>query len=175
VTPLGLDLSVRSTGWAVWGVGRFAGRVRTDLTAHAGWSDIRRRTHIADRIGEMGVDIWPFLAVIEAPFAGPNRKTGEALAMLHAVVLDRLGDTTPVAYVTTTTLKKHLAGRGDADKQQMVTAAQQVGYPGAQNDEADAWGLALIGHHLLGGGDHLTPMRAACLAAVTWETPMVAS
>ena len=171
-TPLGLDLSVRSTGWAVWGGA--AGRIRTNLTAHTGWSDIRRRTVIADRIDTITGDFWPVLAVIEAPFAGTNRKTGRDLNMLHAVVLDRLGDTCPVAYVTTSTLKKHLAGRGDADKHQMIAAAQTVGYTGRQDDEADAWGLALIGHHLLGGVDHLTPMRAACLAAVTWETPMVA-
>lgn len=171
MTPLGLDLSIRSTGWAIWGGA--AGRIRTDLTAHAGWSDIRRRRHIAHEVACLTSR--PLLAVIEASFAGPNRKTGEALAMLHAVVLDRLGDTCPAAYVTTGTLKKHLAGRGDADKQQMIAAAQTVGYPGRQNDEADAWGLALIGHHLLGGTDHLTPMRAACLAAVRWETPMVAT
>lgn len=178
--PLGLDLSCTSTGWAVYG--KEFGRIRTDLAEHIGLSDIDKRRHTAAAVEVLTAGTaWAYLSlgvslvVIEAPFAMPGRpKVNRKIDMLHGVILDRLPYGLPVAYVPPKVLKVHLAGRGDADKQQMIAAAQAAGYSGKQNDEADAYGLALIGHHLLGGIDHLTPQRAACLAQVAWEVPMVA-
>lgn len=167
--PIGLDLSLTSTGWAVWGGA--CGRIRPK-----GISGIERRTWIAGQVGgvveKAGWD-WGKLAVIEAV---PTARAFAAvpLGMLHGVVLKELDDIDvgAIAYVTTGVLKKHLAGTGTAKKEQMVAAAQALGYQGKSNDEADAYGLALIGHHLLGGTTHLTPQRAALLASVAWEIPM---
>lgn len=171
---LGLDLSLTSTGWAVWGGD--GGRIRTDLAAQrwARYAPISRRRYIADEVHELAHPHDSVLAVIEKSYIGAvNPKTGIDLAMLHAVVLDHLPWTVEgIVYVRPATAKKHLAGKGDAGKDEMIEAAQAVGYPGEQTDEADAWGLALLGHHLLGGTDHMTPHRASCLAAAEWVVPM---
>ena len=179
VTPVGLDLSLVSSGWAIWG-GQ-VGRVRTDLAAARPLcrNPIARRHHIAAQLYEhvrRTTSVCYRLVVLEKRYTdAKNRKTGLDLAALHAVVLDELdglGGYTAFAYVAPATLKRHLAGRGGAGKDEMVAAAQAVGYTGSQDDEADAWGLALLGHHLLGGTEHLTPHRLSCLAAVEWLVPL---
>lgn len=178
--PLGLDLSVTSTGWAVWGGD--VGRIRTDvLPASRLGKGYERRRYIADAIEAVVAaavrPAWltppvPVAVVMEAV---PTKGAFDIVttAMLHGVVLDVLGPLeVPVASVPASTLKKHLAGNGRAEKPQMIAAARAVGYEGDQHDEADAVGLALIGHHLLGGEEHLTPMRAACLSSVRWLVPL---
>lgn len=171
---LGLDLSLTSTGWAVWGGD--VGRIRTDVghPKKEGLKGIERRNWIAGGVFDLLDRQYPLLplVVIEAvPTHGAHSLV--PLAMLHGVVLDFLPDNgCAVAYVPGSVLKKHLAGKGNADKHQMVAAAQAVGYKGNQADEADAYGLALIGHHLLGGQEHRTAMRDACLANVSWEVPL---
>lgn len=178
---VGLDLSVRCTGWAVWGGP--TGLVRTDLAATKHLKGIARRRYIADMVGAVIHDeagAWRIvpksrvLVVIENHVAGAKtRQTAIILGQLHAVVLDTLATLRcPIVYVAPATAKKALAGKGGASKDEMIAAAQRCGYEGAQTDEADAWGLALIGHHLLGGSDHLTPHRASCLAAVEWVVPL---
>lgn len=180
MVPIGLDLSLTSTGWAVWGGA--VGRIRTDLAHHRGLKGIERRAYIARSLSAAAYEgAWDgqtyrdVLVVIEKSYTNQvNPKTGIDLAMLHAVVLHVLDDSLApsVVYVTPSTAKKHLAGKGGASKDEMITAARSVGYQGDQTDEADAYGLALIGHHLLGGTDHLTPHRASCLAAVEWLVPL---
>lgn len=180
VIAVGLDLSLVSTGWAVWGAD--VGRVRTDLAQHRGLEGTERRAYIAASLAAAvyegcwdGQTYRDCLVVIEKSYVGtPNVKTALDLAMLHAVVLHVFGDVLApaVAYVMPSTSKKHLAGKGGASKDDMIAAAQRCGYGGSQTDEADAYGLALLGHHLLGGTDHLTPHRASCLAAVEWVVPL---
>lgn len=182
MTPIGLDLSVVSTGWCAHGVD--VGRIRTDIGPAKTLKGIDRRRYIADQVEAVIAAAvrprWlrppvPVLCVIEKSYVGgvTSTQTGIDLAMLHAVVLDLLGPLRcPIAYVAPSTLKKHLAGKGGASKAEMVAAAQAAGYGGHQDDEADAFGLALIGHHLLGGHDHLAPHRSSCLQAVEWLVPL---
>ena len=167
LTPIGLDLSLVSTGWAVYG--GEVGRIRPKKL-----SGTERRRWIADQVvetwfAEYGRSGTPVVYVIESvPTHGAHSVV--PLGMLHGVVLNALdGKADGIAYVPGPVLKKHLTGKGNAKKEQMVEAAQALGYKGKSHDEADAFGLALLGHHLLGGTDHLTPMRSACLAGVTWE------
>lgn len=173
---VGLDLSLTSTGWAVWD--RRCGRVRTDLVAtrHIKGHPVKRRRYIAEGVGDAIHAIeGEVLVVIEKSFVSHavSKQTAMDLASLHAVVLDHLPwQVVGIAYCTPGTTKKHLSGKGGADKDQMIAAAQACGYKGDQTDEADAYGLALLGHHLLGGTDHLTPHRASCLAAVEWLVPL---
>lgn len=167
---VGLDLSLVSTGWCI---GSECGRIRPKKM-----SGIQRRAWIADEVLDVGdhADVAILnhvLFVIEAvPTHGAHSIV--PLGMLHGVVLHRLyeWEAGAVAYVPGPTLKKFLAGSGNAKKEQMVAAAQALGYAGESHDEADAFGLALIGHHLLGGTDHLTPQRSALLASVAWEIPL---
>lgn len=176
---IGLDLSVVSTGWCIHG--GEVGRIRTNVGPAKKLKDIERRRFIADSIeaviaaavrpGWLKAPV-PVLIVLEAVPTHGARAIVE-LAALHGVVLDLLGPLgCPIVYVTGSSLKKSLAGAGNADKDRMVAAARAVGYGGDQHDEADAVGLALIGHHLLGGEEHLTPMRAACLSSVRWLVPL---
>lgn len=187
VTPLGVDLALVKTGWADL-YNKDAGLIRTDLASTGKPKGIERRRYIADQLEER---VWlaasplrvtdltdppldQVLVVIENHVVDIVAKsTAIGLGQLHAVVLDTLAPLRcPVAYVAPKSLKKFLAGSGKADKDAMVAAARACGYQGHQEDEADAWGLALIGHHLLGGQDHLTAHRASCLAAVEWVVPM---
>jgi len=163
---LGVDLSLRSSGWALWGGA--CGRIRTDLRAQRGMTPIVRRRHIAERVVAVAEDAAePVLVVVERSWIGPS---ASALVLLHGVVADAVERSgAALVYVAPSLLKRHALGRGSAIKAEMVGAAQRAGYAGAQNDEADAWMLALVGHHLLNGTDHLTPQRAACLAGVEWE------
>lgn len=186
MVPIGLDLSLASTGCAVWGEG--VGLIRTDLapTRYLKGDPIGRRRYIAEKVSDLIHAACPVdvaapastrraLVVIEASHVdhAVSKKTAIALAGLHTVVLDRLPwQVAGIVYVAPSTAKKHLSGRGGASKDQMIGSARSVGYQGKQTDEADAYGLAMLGHHLLGGTDHLTPHRQSCLAAVEWLVPL---
>lgn len=181
---LGIDLALRSTGWATWG-GPW-GRIRTDLVAHKGLTAIHRRRYIAHHVAMLvegtyagaqagldaqGVDLGPrgVLVVMERSWVGP---AASALLPLHGVVVDAIERTgASLVHVSPQALKRHACGKAGA-KAEMIPAAQAAGYPGRQPDEADAWMLALIGHHLLGGTDYASPHRSSCLAAVETEIPL---
>lgn len=178
--PLGLDLALVKTGWSAWNVD--TGLIRTDVGPAKQLKGISRRRHIADSIEAVVAHVaggrlsphTPVLVVIENHVAAAaTRQTAIGLGMLHAVVLDTLGPLgCPIVLVAPSSAKKHLAGSGKAGKDEMVATARACGYGGHQSDEADAYGLALIGHHLLGGQDHLTAHRSSCLAAVEWVVPL---
>lgn len=168
--PVGFDLSTTSTGWAAHAgeVGRIRPKKLAGIERRR-WIalEVAKVAHVARTVADPTV-----LAVIEAV---PTHAAYAVLplGMLHGVVLEALDRTQAcIAVVPGPVLKKHLTGRGNAKKEQMVEAARALGYQGTNHDEADAFGLALIGHHLLGGTDHLTPQRSALLASVAWERPL---
>jgi len=171
---LGIDLALRSTGWAIWGDGGGggrAGRIRTDLAATKGLSTIGRRRLIANAITAIIESVHrtdpSVLVVMERSWVGP---AASALLPLHGVVVDAIERTgAALCHVSPPALKRFGAGNGKAGKPEMIAAAQACGYAGTSDDEADAYLLALLGHHLLGGTDHASPHRASCLAAVEWE------
>jgi Holliday junction resolvasome RuvABC endonuclease subunit len=52
----------------------------------------------------------------------------------------------PVFTFPITSIKKHITGKGNADKDEMITGVQGLGYPHViQNDEADAVSIWLYG------------------------------
>ena len=51
----------------------------------------------------------------------------------------------PMHGVSITDIKKHLAGKGTATKQEMIRAARDLGYAVTKDDEADAIGIFLTG------------------------------
>jgi len=167
---IGVDLALRSTGIAVWG--GEVGRIRTDLAATRGLTTIQRRCLVAQ-----GVCAWinrelfarhdTVLVVLEGCMA--HSPAASKLLPLHGVVVDAIEQTgAALVHVAPQALKRFACGKAGA-KAEMIPAAQAAGCPSTQPDECDAWLLALIGHHLLGGTEYASPHRASCLAAVEWE------
>ena len=77
----------------------------------------------------------------------------------------------PYVEVPPQTLKGFACSNGNADKQQMVVAAQlQLGYEGNSSDEADALWLREVGLWVYGGGTSRTPRPkdAETLQGLAW-------
>lgn len=167
---IAFDLSVTCTGVATWTRHGYV----TDRIRPKGLDGAARRAFIARRVANA---VWATqrrhgdcLVVLEQPFAGGHAGATMSLAMLHGVVYDRL-TTIGVrwAQVPPALVKQAATGKGNAPKPKILSAAQaELGYLGKSLDEADALWLALIGHHVAGGTDHLTPQRQALLGKVTW-------
>lgn len=69
---------------------------------------------------------------------------------LHGVIKNRLlrngyriGES--VEIIAPRSLKKHITGTGTAEKDEMVAAVSEIWRECPNDDEADAWGLALLG------------------------------
>jgi Holliday junction resolvasome RuvABC endonuclease subunit len=139
---LGLDLSL-----ALSGIALPSGQL-CRITTRKGDGD-KRLCHIADAVTYYVSQSEPDIAVIEkVPTSSRGFEVSAALHMVHGVTraaLARLG--VPHAYVPASTLKKYATGRGGAEKQQMIDAAVDIGYAPADDNEADAAWLRLVGLH----------------------------
>lgn len=76
--------------------------------------------------------------------------TAIALATVHALVLDRIGDEREVVMVTPADLKSMAVGRGNAPKDEVMLAAAKMCPHIRNNDEGDAYFLWMIGEWLGG-------------------------
>jgi crossover junction endodeoxyribonuclease RuvC len=132
MSVVGLDLSLTSTGVADGnGTRRFcpksrgierlhdfytwAAAVRADLVMMEGYS-YGSRGKVFD-IGEMGGVVKLALSMRGVPFI----------------------------IVPPSTLKKYATGKGNAGKDEVLSAAIRAGFAGSNNDEADAWWLRHMG------------------------------
>lgn len=128
---------------------------QTDVCDTAGLSGHQRLQWIVDWVTDWTTLEGPVLVAIESPFINPRLgRTGMKLAELGGIVrhsLWRRGidwlDISP------STLKKVATGKGNASKDEVLSAAFRRGdlmFDGTSNDEADAWWLWVACTHLTG-------------------------
>lgn len=171
---LGIDLSLTSTGL---GISRGAGVGTVRLKPPAKLTGLDRMHWILAEIYAYTPSHFPAqLAVIEGPSYG-NQGTGRQSghherAGLWWLVCDKLhGLRIPVAIAPPATVKKYATGKGNAGKDDMLSAAirRNEEFDGG-NDEADAMWLAAMGaDHLLGRPVISVPeSHRAVLASVAW-------
>lgn len=180
VPLLGLDLSLCSTGLAVWVEGRpvTVATVRSTAVTHGGAGHPRRWNCMWDQLATIINDVPPGVALIEGLAYGiPDSNNLADLASLRAVVTDRLwharwrfvdhriADKSPKKKrtidpsgrgIAPTTIKRYALGKGvgpETGKDAMVLAARTMLDHIARirnNDEADALWLLAIGADLAG-------------------------
>lgn len=143
---LGLDLSLTSTGFALFdvngGIVR-VGCVRTSLRLKR--SEGGRECSVEERLDLIVSELSGLwcghldLIAIEAELYSTH--VAGLLGMVHGAV--RLAafreSDAPIVTCAPTSLKKWATGSGRAIKEDMIYAAQKSGYEGGQSDEADAW------------------------------------
>jgi len=107
----------------------------------------------------------PDHVVIEAPVLMPFRRVGKSLVKdsmpkvrklcgiigIIEALCARRG--IPCHEAEPNEVKKMLSGRGDADKESMVRAAQAMGFSPEDDNEADALGVAMCGAQVLMRGE----------------------
>ena len=72
-----------------------------------------------------------------------------------------------IAYegVTVGTIKKHITGKGNANKQQVINAVKQLGHQPQDDNESDAIAIAYWAiHNRLGGNNEYLDSRTSCTA-----------
>ena len=75
----------------------------------------------------------------------------------------------PYVDVAPASLKKFATGSGNASKDQVISdAIRQFGFPGSDNNLADAWCLRMMGEASVTGGAGLAKTRIAALRTVEW-------
>jgi Holliday junction resolvasome RuvABC endonuclease subunit len=179
-TFIGLDLSLRASGVAVWRGDRDGGSVfrRTIRTAPVedahGWAAASRHRRIAAEVLSY-VEVGDTLAIVEQRINyadGSRHGTTELdLSALRAVVVAYLaGRRVPVASAYPVQVKAYLTGSGRASKPDMVAAAVRLlRQQPADDNQADALGLLAMG--LDRWGRPLAPLPArnrAVLDRITW-------
>lgn len=149
MTVIGVDLSSSSTGVCLPDGETLTIAPPSKLGMH------QRCRQIRDELNWAIVGNKPDLVVFEA-IGTRHVQTAIAIATVHALVRDAIGDAYPIHMVPPTQLKKWATGKGagkGTDKVGMALAAQRNGWApstAAGDDEADAWWLWTIGRHILG-------------------------
>lgn len=152
MTVLGLDLSIRSTGFApaVSTIQPYALTFGTGKCDPKGDERLERiyieiTKHLADE---------PELAVIES--LPPYGTASALLGLVHGVARLALAQHgVPFIYISPSALKKWATGSGRADKDAMIAVFREA-YPSSglcrkvTSDMADAWLLSQIGRKHLG-------------------------
>jgi Holliday junction resolvasome RuvABC endonuclease subunit len=174
---LGVDPSLTSTGYA-WSARR-TGRLRP------GGTGVPRLTWLREAAAELVEHLLPHglvLVVYESPAwgktsgggKGPGEKYKHENAAAWWTVLEGLSSAgVPVALVNPTYVKMYATGRGSGegtDKPAVVAnVRQRFGYPGTDNNEADALALAALGYDHLGIPlARLPQQHRRAVGLVTW-------
>jgi crossover junction endodeoxyribonuclease RuvC len=157
---LGLDLSLAGTG--------FADHIGTGLIrAPKGEAGIERIETIAMAVLERvrGKD----LVVIEGHSFSSRQSFAHEIGELFGVVKYLLyAQGTPVVEVPPASLKKYATGKGNAGKDEVIAAAiRSLGFPGSNNNEADAWVLYSMGKAWYEGEDG-PAYRRLVLMGIKW-------
>ena len=150
-TVLGLDLSLTSTGVAVaertW---RLKPRpVRQDAPLAARF--VRHRT-LRSQLLEILVEVRPELVVVEGPSHASQGGHEHERGGFWWGVLDLVDEAgIDIAVATPTMIKKYATGKGNADKDLVLSSAvRRFGWFDGGNDEADALWACAMGHALRG-------------------------
>lgn len=144
---VGLDLALRSSGWAHLGF-EDGDLLATGTIATTARDDISQclRT-IAAEVNAVCADAADVF--VEQPIAHRSGTTTISIGMVHGAVLTAVPSTTPIIRVGPTEVKRHATGRGNADKADMRRAAAMRWGELLPSDEADAAWVADLGRHLI--------------------------
>ena len=176
---IGLDLSLTATGVAIIEIddgGPFYPRTRTVQSSAAGMGIEGRALRMATICNLIEAHVCGFLpsdlVIIEQPAF--SRTTGhhhDRSGLWWLAVNRALQHSCTVVEVTPGGLKKYLTGKGSAGKDEVLLAVARR-FPEvdvANNNEADALGLAAMGADHLGAPLALMPAsHRAALDAVAW-------
>lgn len=112
----------------------------------------------------------PHLAVYEGPALGGPGVVGKLTsASLRAVVLLRLFELdVPAVLVEPGALKRYATGNGNASKEAMIEAAEELGAHPRNDDEADAFLLRHLGRAAYGLEELTVKHRLEVVAGHTW-------
>lgn len=160
------------TGFRVWGIdpsskrialavvegdGSFAVSSRP-LPSGEGWREMRFADSYAEQVDLFKAafaDGRPSIIFIEEPFVPRDRRQVPTHLLMYGVTLAALGEViaasqTPLVELTASQWKARALGQGNghAPKEAVLRWAQQIGYEGRVQDEADAIGIAIGGAHL---------------------------
>jgi crossover junction endodeoxyribonuclease RuvC len=131
---LGLDLSLAATG--------FADHAGTGLIrAPKGETGIERIETLAMAVTERAR--LSDMVIIEGHSFSSRQSFAHEIGELFGVVKYLLYISgTPIVEVPPASLKKYATGKGNAGKDEVIAAAiRSLGFPGSNNNEADAWVL----------------------------------
>jgi len=164
---LGIDLSIRTTGLAMLctqdensGFPEYELPGTQSLTCQ--WKEFRYYGALAERRSKRWVEqvedillpilVWAQYAhqvIIEEYSHGSQSSSMDKVHELGGIIKYSLGkiDQTPVE-ISPKSVKKFIAGNGNADKFKMLAAVQAGGVPILDHNMADAFGLARVGHAL---------------------------
>lgn len=188
-TVVGLDLSLTSTGVAVFSARNGAGWPVDTVDHQTIRSSGKRADTLIDRhhrltnlIGEIvALSATADLVVVEGPSIMSKGGSNWDRAGLWWGVVNVLHDGgIPVAVAAPTVVKKFAAGKGNADKAAVAVGIERLlrlwHLDCANDNEFDAVALALMGCQRLGFDVESRAHQAACLESVEWpETLPVAA
>lgn len=161
---IGLDLSLTATGWAVSGEGGGVWKPKM--------KGVDRLREVEVWVRELCDEVAPDLVLIEG-YSFNSRVGGERLGEFGGVVrltLAVLGCS--YVEIPPAVLKKFATGKGNANKDAMLSAAVRAGFPGDDNNAADAWWLMQMGQMYLADASDVavTAYRAEAIAKVEWPS-----
>lgn len=172
---IGLDLSLTSTGLAcTCGIHRIKFHPKFEITRFSRLRMIRLGVmhHVLGTPEICGRGQRAGLVVVED--LALSRSTGQHLTragLWHLVMEDIDNEAIPYAVVSPTSLKKYVAGKGNAGKDEVLAAAIRrfTDAPINGNDEADAYtlramGLDHLGHPLA----DMPKVQREALAKIAW-------
>lgn len=157
---IGLDLSLTHTGYAIvkdGGKVLASGVIKSKPSGDRPVDETRRIVKIAEdvmeKIDELVPDTNPQLVVIEGlAFMARNTSALVQLAGLNYLVRILLEEFKwPFVIVAPSTLKKFITGKGNGEKDlMMMTVFKDYGFESMDNNECDAYSLAVCGLALMG-------------------------
>lgn len=166
VNIIGLDLSLTATGVAG---DQKPGVISYKMPPQA--SELER----VKRLKYLGVAIdkacrGANVVVIEGHSFGSRNTHAHSLGELHGIVkVTLLQRATPFVIVPPSVLKKYACGKGNVGKDEVLATAVRDGFPGHDNNAADAWWLRQMGlaHYL--NRDEVAPKhRQVVVQAIRW-------
>lgn len=166
---IGLDLSLTGTGIAT--------RTHTYLVKSSGHKGdtLSQRAHRLAQLRDVILDATSAadMVVIEAPSFGSAMGSMHDRSGLWWLIVDALLTRIPVAEVAPTCRAKYATGKGNASKEDVLSAVIRrfPAFTSSNNNEADALVLCAMGYDLI--GDPIVEMPAAhrvALTAVAWPS-----
>ena len=155
---LGVDPSATSTGISL--IGKNSGyttRIRPGKLRES-----ERLQYIHERFKKIIGDNIVYLACVEAPSFKSTHKEFILGEVLGVIKLTLIQANIPTINVPPTQVKKYGCGKGRASKEQMISRAQELGCPVAQEDCCDSWIMGLLARDLcLGLEGSISKARAS--------------
>lgn len=170
-TVVGIDLSLTSTGIAVWKQNQWEfGNPKTKGSRRDSW------TTRAGRVQKLAAQITPYiprnaLVVVEGPsYNSISVSVWERAALYYRILETVVSRNCRLGVVPPAVLKQWATGSGTSPKQPIINAAQQfTGQEMPNDDVADATILALIGLHRSGTIKPPGKWRPNLLRQIAWE------